>query len=449
MKIFDMVNGQIPNANPSQSVSNKSNAGFDMLLAEAGRRQTFEPAVDHQSRSREDNRERTRTNETRESRREEQPVRRRDNQPRTEDTATTAESNAVQYTAEATNTYDTSAVYEEKVIAKIAEILQVPAEVVVEWLEELGMTASDLTDSQAVTKLLQKALGAESAIELLTDSAFPEIYKAINEALAGLAIEAKPVFNMQKAETTVKDKNVVSVLAEGLEGLEAKIEDGELVITKDTANNETTANNQSQSNATQAETITAEQKEVAEVAPELKEANLLVAEEATASDTQPINPMVNMDVATVRTEQAVRQVATQQPIDTKNVIEQIMNQVKLTSNGGQFNEIRMTLRPETLGDIVLRVLTQNGIVTAQFEAENQRVKEALESSFNQLRDALEEQGIQFSELSVSVRQDENEQRMNEFERARQNSRYRAESIEDVSEEEVIISQHNGFIDVTA
>jgi flagellar hook-length control protein FliK len=110
--------------------------------------------------------------------------------------------------------------------------------------------------------------------------------------------------------------------------------------------------------------------------------------------------------------------------------------------------MRMTLRPESLGDIVLRVLTQNGIVTAQFEAESQRVKEALEASFNQLRDALTEQGIAFSELSVSVRQGQDE-RMNQFDHARQKVRGRIESVENAQEEPEPVSYHSGVIDVTA
>jgi flagellar hook-length control protein FliK len=125
-----------------------------------------------------------------------------------------------------------------------------------------------------------------------------------------------------------------------------------------------------------------------------------------------------------------------------------MNQVKITNTGANFTEMRVTLRPETLGDIVLRVMTQNGVVTAMFEAENQRVKEALEASFNQLRDALQESGIKFTELTVYVRQD-GEERASQFERAAQASRTRAEEVNEAAEELLEISYHNGVIDVTA
>jgi len=56
-----------------------------------------------------------------------------------------------------------------------------------------------------------------------------------------------------------------------------------------------------------------------------------------------------------------------------------------------------------------------------FVAENQRVREIIESNFNQLRDSLEEQGIQVSQLSVSVSDQDAEERMNQFLKAQQES----------------------------
>jgi flagellar hook-length control protein FliK len=438
MRILDMVNGKVANPTNYQNVGNtQANKGFDMLLAEAsGRRQSFEPAVDSQNRSREDNRGNRRTDETRANRGDEQTTRRRDTQPRNDDS--TAGTAMVQDTTNNTqpncNSYGEATVDEEKAVATIAAIKQVPVEEVIEWLQELGITAQDLTDPKAVTKMLQVALGAENVAELLTDPKFPELYKTVNEAIVALDLQ-KPEAKMQL--DTAK-------LAEGLENLEATVKDGELVVAEKPVQHEAGANTHSQSGEAEIAELSA-----GEVATtEVKDASLISADEAGANEMQQVQAF-NIETVALRAEQAVKQAAPQKPVNASDVVEQIMNQVKVTNNGGNFNEIRMTLSPESLGDIVLRVLTQNGIVTAQFEAESQRVKEALEADFNLLRDALEEQGIQFSELSVSVRQDENEQRMNEFERARRQSRHRAESIEDVSEEIPEVSRHNGFIDVTA
>lgn len=93
-----------------------------------------------------------------------------------------------------------------------------------------------------------------------------------------------------------------------------------------------------------------------------------------------------------------------------------------------YAELKLMLKPESLGEVALRIATQNGIVTAMFVAENQRVKEIIESNFTQLRDALKEQGLEVSELSVSVGHEGAEERMNQFMKAQQEAMRRAHRI---------------------
>jgi flagellar hook-length control protein FliK len=71
---------------------------------------------------------------------------------------------------------------------------------------------------------------------------------------------------------------------------------------------------------------------------------------------------------------------------------------------GSHQEMIMKLEPESLGKLNLKLVVENGLVTAKFIAESQQVKEVLESSFNQLKDALQEKGIAVQGFSVSVNQ---------------------------------------------
>jgi len=48
------------------------------------------------------------------------------------------------------------------------------------------------------------------------------------------------------------------------------------------------------------------------------------------------------------------------------------------------------------------LLSDNGIITARFVAENYQVKEIIESNFNTLHESLNAQGLNVSQLSVSV-----------------------------------------------
>ncbi len=105
-------------------------------------------------------------------------------------------------------------------------------------------------------------------------------------------------------------------------------------------------------------------------------------------------------------------------VDPQEVVNQLVERVRITA-GGTVNEVRMTLRPEHLGDVTLKVITENGLVTAQFTAENQRVKEIIESNFNNLKTVLQDQGLNISGLSVSVGS-ENKDRNEMFEAQKQN-----------------------------
>jgi flagellar hook-length control protein FliK len=433
-----MVNAKFSSGAQKAQQTSQNGTGFDMLLAQAERKQTFETTQDNSS---ERNRGRNNSNEP--PRREVTPVRREET--RNEDVTGTSGTAAVQ--EQTANEYvcnEPVQIDETEAVEKIAEVLQVPVDEVMEILQEAEIVVQDLTETQNVAKILQIALEAETPAELLNDPEFPELYKEVNEAVAQLVAKAAPkaVANEGSA-TVIASDETVNILAEELEGAEVTVEDGEVVVTNETR----AVNPQTKPQTSNAQTQTsAEQPQISEASPEATEANLLNANENAAQEVQTAIQTVNLEAAAAKIESTVQQNAPQSPVNTTDVIQQIMNQVKVVNTGGQFTEMRMTLRPETLGDIVLRVITQNGIVMAQFEAESQRVKEALEADFNLLRDALAESGIKFSELSVSVRQDENE-RLNQFERERQRSRNRAETIENVQEEEV--SYHNGVIDLTA
>jgi hypothetical protein len=104
-----------------------------------------------------------------------------------------------------------------------------------------------------------------------------------------------------------------------------------------------------------------------------------------------------------------------EPITPARVIEQIVERFEIDP-APRVSEIKITLKPESLGDVTLRVQSENGLISAQFLAENQRVKEIMESSMNSLRDALSQQGVNVSQLSVSVGQDESNGAQNQSRR---------------------------------
>lgn len=71
-------------------------------------------------------------------------------------------------------------------------------------------------------------------------------------------------------------------------------------------------------------------------------------------------------------------------------------------NDESISEIKIKLKPDSLGKLTIRLVMENGEITARFIAENQRVKETIESNFTELKDALNQKGINIQNLSVSI-----------------------------------------------
>ncbi len=97
---------------------------------------------------------------------------------------------------------------------------------------------------------------------------------------------------------------------------------------------------------------------------------------------------------------------TRAPADTKEIISQVIEKAKVILTPDK-SEMIVDLKPDSLGKISLKVVTENGMVMAKFVAESQQVKQILESNMQLLKDSLEKQGMSVQGFSVSVRQDSN------------------------------------------
>lgn len=103
-------------------------------------------------------------------------------------------------------------------------------------------------------------------------------------------------------------------------------------------------------------------------------------------------------------QQPVQQPAVPQvPVDqlTQYVQGMAVKQFQLATGGNGISEARILLQPEHLGQIDIKISIQNGIVTAQFMAENPLAKDMIENQINQLRLALHAQGLQVEKIEVA------------------------------------------------
>ena len=89
------------------------------------------------------------------------------------------------------------------------------------------------------------------------------------------------------------------------------------------------------------------------------------------------------------------------PVTVRQVVDQIVQKVELEMKG-EYGEIRLQLKPEHLGELEIKIATNNGVVSAAFLAESKTVKGLIEAGLPHLKQQLMQQGLNIQDVSVEV-----------------------------------------------
>ena len=97
-------------------------------------------------------------------------------------------------------------------------------------------------------------------------------------------------------------------------------------------------------------------------------------------------------------------------IDTRELIEQIVTQVRTTVTES-VTTMSLELHPASLGKMYVQVSEQDGTINAKLFTESENVKQALESSMTALKEQGEQQGSKVNAIEISVGTREFEEQM--------------------------------------
>ncbi|MBD5480964.1 MAG: flagellar hook-length control protein FliK [Lachnospiraceae bacterium] len=88
-------------------------------------------------------------------------------------------------------------------------------------------------------------------------------------------------------------------------------------------------------------------------------------------------------------------------LDAEQIMKQITDFMRNHLNA-QGSSVELQLHPASLGTLNISVTAKNGIVTAQFAAQDEAVKTMLEGQVAELRSRLDEQGVKVEAIEVTV-----------------------------------------------
>lgn len=97
----------------------------------------------------------------------------------------------------------------------------------------------------------------------------------------------------------------------------------------------------------------------------------------------------------------VTQTVVQVRVDVEEIMRQVSHMTKVMVSQAE-SSIEMQLNPANLGKVYLQVVSREGVVTAQIAAQNEAVKEALESQVAILKENMNQQGIKVEAIEVTI-----------------------------------------------
>ncbi|XID95125.1 flagellar hook-length control protein FliK [Paenibacillaceae bacterium WGS1546] len=137
-------------------------------------------------------------------------------------------------------------------------------------------------------------------------------------------------------------------------------------------------------------------------APATPAAAPATAQPAASANAQPLWSFVQNE-ALANAETSAAKPALPQQVPVQQFAEQIgkylVKQFQLTQGNGTA-EAKLTLTPAHLGQVDIRIVLQQGQLTAQFIADNSLARDLLENQMAQLRASLSGQGLQVDRLEV-------------------------------------------------
>lgn len=305
----------------------------------------------------------------------------------------------------------------EKLVEDIAGEMGVTPEEVLEVMAMLGFSVAQLFDPDNMKQLLVAISGNEDPMSIITDgelySHLQNLLNTVSESLDGLQTE------LELPEEELK--TLIARMTEAEKSPETAGEAEELITAAKPEETQTPEGMKDY-----AVTVHRDGEEVkVKVQVEDGGANKSVREEVVqTSEVQNRNEagtgsrdsfeenrgegnaqnhfvMQTPVEQPVLNEAAVEQTAMERFTSTEDIMNQITEYIKINLKS-DVQEMELQLHPASLGSVNVQLAAKDGVITAQFTAQNETVRAAIESQLVQLRTQFEEQGIKVDAVEVTV-----------------------------------------------
>ena len=290
----------------------------------------------------------------------------------------------------------------EEVVEKVADTLGISKEKVEQAMETLGLTAVNLLDSANLTKLMMNLSGETDMMALATNE---ELYMGIKDIMQSIQKELLSIQEMYALTEEQLGGCLDALNEDATQQLFAEMEvvDNVVPVTDMDAEESEGVNLSGKTVAemdveSKAAVSTLEKTQQAgENLSENNQGELAGKNDAQSNNLVLQNLTQNQNAETVANNTELPFTQTQ----VKDIMDQIMEYMKVQVKADTTN-LEMQLHPESLGTLNIRIAAKDGMLTAQFTAQNEAVKNVIEGQLMILQQNLDEQGVKVQAVEVNV-----------------------------------------------
>lgn len=304
-------------------------------------------------------------------------------------------------------------------VEKVAETFNVSVEEVEAVLEELGLTALDLLNSENLTKVVLALNPETDALSLMTnESLFADLkalmntaqelkgqlaeqFSMLEEELTNFLQQMKEQMAAQNSEESMMQEEVPT-LSEAVADMPVETVPVEMDVVEDAdvdyVNIETKANQT-------VETMDSTEGYDGTVIPKTESGATSRREASDFGNNE------NQNTGTSFNQQFVNQLteaidnatgsSSSYGVNGQEILRQITDYIRVHVNV-KTTEMELQLHPASLGNIKVQLASTEGVLTAIFTTENEAVKAALEAQLVQLKDNFAQQGLKVESVEVNV-----------------------------------------------
>lgn len=280
----------------------------------------------------------------------------------------------------------------EKMMSFVAQELNLTVEEMEKLLEELGFTNLDLLNAENLASVVLYANGNLDKMELLTNQEVYSFVQSLKETLNEME-ESVMQHTGVSLEEAVQVSKEFSEMMVGMQLVE-----GQILKPEEVVDDVTLKDKKNGSVESTAETSKEQIPEVI-VIDKTKQKHENQNSNTASQDNMPFSQ--NLDLGKNNISSLSSETGAYQTQSVNHIMNQIMDFMKVELQT-DLTELEMQLNPESLGKVNVHISSKEGLITAQFTAQNELVKSALESQMIQLKENFAQQGIKVEAVEVNI-----------------------------------------------